>query len=706
MSDWVVTLFLSSAVGLIAYFVGRGRGAQLSGEKAEAPEEDLARQINDLRSLQELSFNLSESLDVDRIVKQVVAHLARSIRTDGIVLAVADGGALPLTVRAAQGTMAVLSGRIIREREAGLIGEAMGAEHLQVAHASERDVPQLLKGVSVQTAAVAPLRAHGVTIGALAAVRDSLAPFDSDDLRQLSTVASHAAVVLENARLFALVTAGKHQWETTFDALGEGIAVLDGEDRIRRANRVLSEMVGKPIPAVVGADLLRVVTGDVPAVREYLAGARTGRATSTLTFRSERLGRTIRIAAAPFPSSHEGWLVALIEDVTEREALEAQLIQSEKMAAVGQLVSGVAHELNNPLSSIAGVSDLLLGRESTGEGDRPHLALIHEQAERAGRIVRNLLSFARKDPSGKTVIDLNEVAQSAAALVAHDARLGQIDLEVVPGQPPPTVRGNRHELQQAALNLLTNAIQAVAKNPQGRPRRVRVATSFREQKAILSVVDSGPGIPDDLASQIFLPFFTTKAPGEGTGLGLSITYRIVESHGGRISVLRTPDGGSELVVSLPHAESETEVAPQTTPTDREGDLAAKGPQPTGRVLLVDDDAAVRRSLHMLLAHDGHTVTPAASAAEATALIRTNTYEVVIVESHLSSGQTYLAQALLDEWPELATKMLLTSGDVRPDTEEWLRNSGCTYLRKPATADELRSAVSAILVQAGASSTSK
>ena len=241
----------------------------------------------------------------------------------------------------------------------------------------------------------------------------------------------------------------------------------------------------------------------------------------------------------------------LVEDVTEQRQLENQLIQSEKLAAVGQLVSGVAHELNNPLTSIAGLSEFLL-EQGSGPAPREHLLVIHQQAERAGRIVRDLLAFARKGGHATAAVDLNEVVAHTSRLIDYEVRQRGVTFDVVQAPEPLPVMGDRYELQQVLLNLLTNALQAVTDQPEHHPRRVMLVSRRRdEDTAELCVSDTGPGIPSNLLPQLFTPFFTTKEPGRGTGLGLSISYGIIQSHGGRLSYEPSREGGATFVATLP-----------------------------------------------------------------------------------------------------------------------------------------------------------
>ena len=648
-------------------------------ERRRAAEE-LNRRLSELFSLQELSYVLSDSLELDRIVEQVVRYALRFLDAQGALLALAgDAPADALRIAAAEGTLAALRGRAVPADDPGLVARSISRDHLEMVRNSGGEPMRLLGDVQAASAAAVPLRAHGVVVGTLVLADPREGVFVAEDLRLLSTLATHAAVVIANARFFEMVRRAKEQWETAFDALSEGIAVVDDEGRVRRANRALAELLGTSLQSVIGSSLGSALLGKSHALMELLEAARRGDHPPALVARSERLGNTMRVQAARIPSAtRDQSVVVLVADVTDQQVMETQLIQSEKLAAVGQLVSGVAHELNNPLTSIAGLSEFLLEQKEISKKDRGHLKVIHEQAERAGRIVRNLLTFARKGPAERAPVDLNDVIQRTLQLMEYDLKLKDIDVRRDLRAALPDVLGDRHGLQQVVLNLLTNAAQAVAENGKGRDRAITISTWFDEH-VHLRVADTGPGITDVVAQNVFTPFFTTKEPGHGTGLGLSITYSIVENHGGRITVERPSNGGAAFRVDLP-------------PVPPGAPAPAPIPPPAKRtILLVDDDPAVRRMVKALFGRDGHAVEIARNPQHALELAQRGGFDLIIADARAATrgGGKLFVEELVARLPALRDRTIVATGDVGPATEETLTRLGVRYVRKPFNLRDLR-----------------
>lgn len=684
-----IVVVLAAAAGWGLWLWERGRRSRSEQERRRATDE-LNRRLSELFSLQELSYILSESLQLDRIIEQVVRYAVRFLDARGALVALQGEGSEPIRVAAADGTLADLRGQVVPADDEGMVARSLGRDRFELVRDSAGGPTRLLGDLEASSAASVPLRAHGVVVGTLVVTDPRGGSFAPEDIRLLSTVATHAAVVIANARFFEMVRRAKEQWETAFDALSEGIAVVDEEGRVRRANRSLAEMLGGPLPKLIGEHLCHALLGRSEALMDLLDQARRGERPHPLVVPSEVLGRMLRINAARIASATpEQSVVVLVEDVTDQQALESQLIQSEKLAAVGQLVSGVAHELNNPLTSIAGLSEFLLEQRELGQKDRGHMKVIHEQAERAGRIVRNLLTFARKEPAERSYVELNELLTRTLMLMSYDLRLKDIEIDKDLAVDLPGVLGDRHALQQVVLNLLTNATQAVAENPAGRPRTVAVRTWF-DGLVHVRIVDSGPGIPPEARAQLFTPFFTTKEPGHGTGLGLSISYSIVEAHGGHIVFEQPAEGGAAVRIDLPAAGPDAAEEPAAP--------AAEAPVPGRRpkaaavqraILVVDDDPAIQRVVQALFGREGHVVDVARDAVHGLALVAERSYDLIITDGRVAGKGRLFVEELLDRDPALKDRTLVATGDVRPTTERALERLGLRYVRKPFNLRDLR-----------------
>jgi two-component system, NtrC family, sensor kinase len=688
---WWISLFaLLSVLG--TFWVALLRARQRAGE-AEAKADQLAvqvdRRISELFSLQELSYVLSESIQLDRVVDQVAKYAARFLQADGAIVVVVEMDGKVLRVVAGSGTLESMVGQVSADSESALVRFAIGRDRIEVAQGEETPTVDLIGGVLVRSAAVAPLRAQGITMGALAVADRRGGPFTTEDLWLLSTVATNASVVLANSRLYEMVRRGQEEWETAFNALTEGIAVVGPAGAILRANRALATLAEVAEPELVGRNFSELFAGAADPVAGMIQAAYRGEKGAPLVVRLDESQRVLRLTAAPLAGVEPGSVVILIEDVTEQRMLEAQIIQNDKMASIGQLVSGVAHELNNPLTSIAGLAELLLERPPHPDVPREHLRVIHDQAERAGRIVRNLLTFARKGGvSEKTAVDLNDVVTRTSLLILYELQLHGIDLNSELSPDPVTVLGDRYELQQVLLNLITNAVQAVTGLPAEQDRRITLITSREDGEAVLRVRDNGPGVPRHLAPYLFTPFFTTKAPGEGTGLGLSLSYGLVKAHGGDLTYEPSGDVGAEFRVSLPFYEADLPAEAAATGTENGGSHR--------RILVVDEDPAVHRLIRALFAPDGHAVESVRSGEQALRLAQEGEYDMIIADVRMPVGSDEpFAHVLLHTCPHTRNRLVVASSGEEelppPFAEQPIRR-----VRKPFNLRDLRSVAKEIL----------
>ncbi len=656
------------ALGVVAAQLARGRQRlRALDEEQRALRRQVDRRINEIFSLQELSYVLAESLSSERITAQVARYVLRFLHATGAAVLLAEDPRPGLRVAAADGSLEGWAGRTLTGDEACLALQALANERIEVAHGTEPEPVFLLPGQQVMSGLAAPLRAHGLALGVLVVADRRSGSFSPEDLWLLSTVATHVSVVLANSRLFELVGRAKEEWETAFNAITEGIAVVDAGGRIARGNHALATLLGMELGDLLGYPFWHLVMGATEGEDALLGAARRGETARPRELQSAALDRMLRLTAAPMAEpTPDAAVVVLVEDVTEQRSLESQLIQSERLAAVGQLVSGVAHELNNPLTSIAGLSEFLQERPGLGRAEREHLTVIHDQAERAGRIVRNLLTFARRGIPGEEPVDLNDLVDRTALLVRYELSVRGITLAEDRTGAPLRVRGNADELQQVLLNLVTNAAQAVRDLPPGTPREIRLQTRIEGTDAVVLVRDSGPGVPEAIASQIFTPFFTTKEPGEGTGLGLSLSYRIVESHGGRLRYQAPAPGerGAVFSFSLPLAEG----------------AAPPEPAPMARreLLLVDGDPAAELIVRALFEPAGYAVRVARTAAEGAAELSAGRWGVALVDGALSAdGSRRLIDALE---PGAGQRVLVATAE--PAVQRRARERGFDVLPRP------------------------
>ncbi len=677
-----IVALLSLAAVAWQLLVAMRQRRSLEHERASLARQ-VDRRINEIFSLQELSYVLAESLQSERIASQVARYVTRFLNAEGSAIILATGGTL--RVAAAEGSLSDLVGREITGETPSLVLRAMGSERIEVSRQSLEPLP-LVANFQAMHAAAAPLRAHGLTLGVLAVADRRDGSFSAEDLWLLSTVATHVAVVLANSRLFEMIRQAKEEWETAFNAITEGIAMLDGDGRFTRSNGALSRMLDIPGTALPGRPFWETVVGEGEGADQLIGAARRGERPAPFLIRSTALNREVRLTAAPLAEAEgDGAVVVLVADVTEQRNLEAQLIQSEKLAAVGQLVSGVAHELNNPLTSIAGLAEFLQERQTFPAQEREHLRVIHEQAERAGRIVRNLLTFARKGTPGSAVFDLNDIVRRTARLVAYELELRGVTLVQELEAEALPVRGNRDELQQVLVNLVTNAGQAVRDLPEGAPKVITLTTVPEGEFAVVRVRDTGPGVPDPLVPRLFTPFFTTKEPGEGTGLGLSLSYRIAGAHGGSLVYRRAGGGGAEFTLTLPIARGEQQ--PALPPTERHR-----------AALLVDNDPKAELVVRALLEPEGFVVEVVRTASEATDRLLARDWSLVVVDGGVSAdGRLLLVDRLAaDATRAGATRLVVSTAD--PEVGSRCRAAGMAVLPRPFLPKDLVAVVAGLLTK--------
>jgi PAS domain S-box-containing protein len=500
----------------------------------------------------------------------------------------------------------------------------------------------------------------------------------------------------ERARIAALERS-EARYTRLVESASDAIFTLTADGRFTAVNRALEHGVGRVRSEVLGAPLSSVMDArDVEAARELLRRTIEGeRCRALLRYRSStgevRSGNVITA-----PVFEDGVIVGalgIMRDVTDEQRLAAQLLQQEKLAAVGQLVSGVAHELNNPLAGVMAFSELLLAsRSAQDEEARRALETIHQEATRAARIVSHLLTFARQRPAERMEADLNAIVEDTIALRRYALTAVQIELDLVLDPTLPRTWADPFQLQQVVLNLLGNAEQALTDWPG--PRRIAIWTRHDGESLMLAVSDTGPGVPLEHRDRIFNPFYTTKPVGQGTGLGLSISDGIVREHGGQIRVESYPGGGATFLVHLPIVAPLDGRAAQAA-TSATAASAAAVPR---RVLVVDDEPSMRAAIATFLGSLGHSVTVTQNGEEARALLATTEYDVILLDLTVPglSGDT-LYRELCNSDPRHARRVVFVTGDTQSEhARHFLAEAGRPSLSKPFQLDDLAAVLADVM----------
>jgi two-component system, NtrC family, sensor kinase len=533
---------------------------------------------------------------------------------------------------------------------------------------------------------VAPFVAKGRVTGAIAA-RGETGRYGPADLVLLEGLVSQASIALESARLIDLHDDGRRTWQEVVDAIPPALCIVDRSGAIRRANRAFADLVNAPPASLIGRPWQAFIPPEWSTdLQRALDQQGAGREVELRTGE-----RTYAVTAVPISSTDRSAVILLFDDQTERRRLQDQLIQSEKMSAIGQLIAGIAHDLNNPLASVLGFADFLTEVPNVPAGIREPLTVIREEAERASSIVKNLLGFARKQDNQRRPTALKPLLDATFVLLRNQLMANRVEatIDVEPDLPMPDVDPN--QIQQVFVNLINNAAQAIAST--GRPGIIHVHARRWLDGVAIDFIDDGPGMSDTLAAQVFEPFFTTKVEGEGTGLGLSISQGIVKEHGGRIMLSSEEGKGSTFTVQLPLSTR----APMP-----ETDTSARSPSKKLRVLVVDDEPHILHYMRATLEAWGHIPVVASDGEEALARATGESFDLIISDLRMPKlGGREFYQELSRHNPIMAGRLVFSTGDtVRGDTLAFLEALERPYLHKPFSLAELRTLLAEVVRESG------
>jgi two-component system NtrC family sensor kinase len=526
------------------------------------------------RALLGFARDLNSDLDLDRLGERLVARIRVTFVVDRMALMLLDESSGNYEVIRAEGFDDIALEGLSRHAQiaaslAGGMALSLDDPRLQGAFPQEEIVFWRVRGVHY----FVPCVAKGGTIAVLAiGQRSQGEPLSSEDMALLSAVGSHVATALENGRLYRQLQMKASELqrlqefnENIVESLDDGLVVEDLDGRVIRWNRALAKIYGLSATEATGRRVEDVFDGPFvealrAAQREMPGGATLYRV--PLSGRAANAGERLRVnvATAPLkaPSGHFGMSTVgnliIIEDVTERVHLEEQLQISDKMASVGLLAAGVAHEVNTPLTGISSFTQMLLSNADPEDPKTRMLEKIEQQTFRAAKIVNGLLNLSRSAGTNgdeSRPVDVNAIIGDVLSLMEPQLVVGKVKVRRELCASPALVSGTEHKLQQVFLNLFLNARDAMPKGGW-----LSVSTQVEDGHVIAEVGDTGSGIPSEHLSRIYDPFFTTKSIGKGTGLGLSITYGIVREHEGTLTCQSSVGQGTRFTVSLPKAAAD------------------------------------------------------------------------------------------------------------------------------------------------------
>jgi signal transduction histidine kinase/ActR/RegA family two-component response regulator len=562
-----------------------------------------------------------------------------------------------------------------------------------------------LRRQGIESVVAIPLESRGAPLGLLVAGIAAEAPGEATRER-LELRAPLAALALAEEQRTARTRVNDQWLAALLDSMENAVLLVEPGGRVRLSNARLPQLLG-----IAPERMAKIKTFDelLAAVRGNFRDPRGAEARwREIQQREDELAwdevelerpapRVLERFARPVRNAEGerlGWLELYRETSSDRGPRSHQP-QLEKMAALGQIISGIAHELNNPLTSIVGYAQLLLGR-SKEDGE---IKRIFDEAQRAGAIARSLLLFARDEKPQRKRVQLNEIVKQTIALRDYELRVENISLtlDLEPGLPP--VLADAHQLQQMVLNLLLNAEQALESGP-GRGE-IQVRTSSRRPHAVrLEVRDDGTGIPREVLPRIFDPFYTTKPAGAGTGLGLSIVNAIAQEHGGEVSVESEPGGGASFLVELPAAppsrEEEHEPAiPAPAVVLRRQETA---PGPRRRILVVEDEPTVASLVADVLREEGHDVETILDSVQALERLEREEFDLLICDLKMPKldGRALYEGALRRGRTSRDRVLFITGDTLRPLTLDFVRRNSLPYLAKPFLVEELTQTVRSVL----------
>ncbi len=652
---------------------------------------DSARQAETLGIVHRISREAARILDPDLLTRTVVGRIHEAFGYQHVMIMTYDPAENCLVFNACAGRIDVGDVDGYRQSvDVGLMGRAFrtGSRVLSNDNSSE---PDFLERAKTGSELAIPLRNAGAPVGVLNIESLEKNAFDERFAQLMEILAEQIAPLMVNARLFREVAQGKREWERTFDAIGDPVALQDVEGRIQRANLAFALLCRLPVESLPGQAAAALLYGmGAPPPDDPIAATLRDGQPATAEFDLPHLGGRFVLDAAPRRTA-EGWIegvVLILRDVTRQRDLEMQALRSARFAAMGMLASGVAHDFNNLMAAILLRAEML-DRALSDPEQRHWVEVVARSARDGATTVQRMLDYARlQGDAGRTRVDVGEVVRQVVDLTRGrwkdeaQARGAEIRIESDLAAAPP-VMANPSELREVFTNLVLNAVDAL---PSGGV--LRLAARAADGRVLVEVSDDGVGIPPENVEKIFSPFFSTKGS-RGTGLGLSVSAGILKRHGGDLRVASVPGRGTTFTVDLPAASGPVERPQEAALPDFERTESA-------RILVVDDERDVREALADILRLHRHVVDEAPDGAAALDLASRTRYDLIVSDLGMPgmSGIEFLRRARGVQ-PDAAT-MLVTGWGQHLEPGRAREEGIDRILSKPVSLAELLRSVAEVL----------
>jgi|GEM_PF-909222 len=671
------------AIGM--YLIGRDMTERHQQQHA------LKAQVMQLTALHQLGIALNSSLDRTIILQQAVAAIAHTHHFDMVGVYLPDAHRTHLELVAAVGVSDEMHSVIERALPGSFLYAVWQDGRIRTAVTNELAprLQPLFEAVGVADHVFLPLLTNSRVRGVLSIGCSRSGQLGDSQIRVLQTMTTQIAQALENIDLYAEVELNATRYRDLYENANDFIGTMTTDGKILSLNRAALSFFGYSLAnlehltlhdllpdavSTAAQTLRRLRQGELPAKAHELQVKRHDGSYATLEIRSRLVLEGDAPTAVHF----------IARDITERRQLESQVRQGEKLAALGQLVAGAAHELNNPLAVVLGTTQLLRREPHIG----PFAEDIHNievAAQRAKHIVKQMLTFAREQTDMRMPVDLALVIDRVLQSLSGSLRYNKIEVQTnLPPQLPP-LWGDTYQVEQILDNLLHNAIHVLIDHPQ--PRMIKIDATASATMVQFSVTDNGPGIAPHIMPRIFDPFFTTKEVGRGTGLGLSLVYGIVQKHGGTINAASVLGQGATFLVELPIAHSTVDQPEMNSATESKN----------GTILVVEDEVDVRLIVGRALQQHGYVVDAVDSAEEALRQLSCKRYDLVITDLRMPdiSGNELYERARLIH-PRVRW-VFMTGDTMSASSEAFLLQHGVPYLAKPFTLEELWDTVALSIV---------